>query len=78
MRLIHKVCVVCSQGGTCYWKGSVMEAGIVTSIEDQSWEGVDGIMHTCIYLMNGDIVLGKLIDVPVEVEYESSALGKLK
>lgn len=71
MKKVHSVNVVCDQGAACYYIGRELNGGEkIDSIEDESWEGLDGIFHVIINLKCKDKIIGRLINVPVDIHYE--------
>jgi hypothetical protein len=76
MRLIHKVCTICAQGASCYFIGDKLEGGVIDLMEDESWLSVEGIYHVHIDIYSKDNVIARLINVPVEIEYESEKVKK--
>lgn len=72
MKLVYKVEVVNQVGIACYYKGRELEAGVIDRIEDHSWEHADGNVDNLIVLFSDKKIIGKLVNVPMVIEYEKS------
>ena len=70
MKLVSSIDVVCQAGVANYYKGRELHGGIIDRIEDHSWEHVDGTVDNLVLLFSGDTIIGKLVNVPMIIEYE--------
>jgi hypothetical protein len=70
MKLVYKFDVVCQQGVSSYFIGREVDGGIITKIEDHTWEHVDGEVSICLSCKDEhDNTLVSIYDVPVVIEY---------